>query len=47
MPVVGDEDEVVVAVGRAATWHQPGRLQGCLAERGTPAIGHMSRHSDA
>ena len=26
VPVVGNEDKVVVAVGRAATWHQPGRL---------------------
>ena len=46
MPVIGNEDEVVVAIGRAAAWHQPGRLQGCFAQRGAPTDRQRSRHSE-
>ena len=36
VPVVGDVHQVVVAVVHAAARHMPYRLQGSLAQQGTP-----------
>lgn len=37
MPVVCDEDQVVVAIRRAPAGHMPGRLQRRFAQQRTPA----------
>ena len=37
VPVIGDEDQVVVAVGGAPAGHVPGRLQRRLAQQRAPA----------
>ena len=38
MPVVGEVDQVVISVHRAATRHMPWRLNGCFAQEGAAEL---------